>query len=130
MPSRTASWHYLNLETQTERLLQVLLFAQPVITKKLAYVKSFRDRLWRNDLMALSRADFEDMLRWRFLQAGGRLFPFDEAAIDRLFIVSAGLPRAACAIAKVALEEAANTTGVVTAFMIDQLKSQRFTKGE
>jgi general secretion pathway protein A len=49
---------YLNFETATEKVLQIVLFAMPNITKKLAYVPSLKNRLWRAEL---KRMTFEEL---------------------------------------------------------------------
>ncbi len=48
---------YLNFETSREKLLQIILFAQPPIIRKLAYAKAFRDRLWRTELRMMTRSE-------------------------------------------------------------------------
>lgn len=117
---------YLNFETNEEKILQIILFALPSITRKLAYAKTLRNRLWRSELREMNRAELAEMLRWRFAQAGGKTFPFEEAALERLFELTNGHPRNACGLAQLALETAALSTGRVTPSIIDQVKEKRF----
>lgn len=121
---------YLNYETGNEKILQIILFALPTITKKLAYAKTFRNRLWRTQLHEMTRSELEDMLRWRYQQAGGKLFPFEEAALDRLYTLTNGHPRSACGLAQLALELAAAGTGTITVELINRVKEKRFLEGE
>lgn len=117
---------YLNYETGEEKILQIILFALPTITRKLAYAKTLRNRLWRTELKEMSRAELEDMLRWRFQQAGGKVFPFEEAALDHLYTLTKGHPRSSCGLAQLALETAALSNGIITPQLIDRVKEKRF----
>lgn len=117
---------YLNFETQDAKILQIILFALPSITRKLAYAKTLRNRLWKTELHEMTREELSEMLRWRFTQAGGRIFPFDEAAITRLYDLTHGHPRNACGLAQLSLEIAALGTGQVTSTLVDEVKDKRF----
>ena len=117
---------YLNYENGEEKILQIILFALPTITRKLAYARTLRNRLWRTELKEFTRAELEDMLRWRFQQAGGKVFPFEEAALDHLYALTGGHPRSSCGLAQLALELAALSNGAITAALIDQVKDKRF----
>ncbi len=121
---------YLNYETGEEKILQIILFALPKITRKLAYAKTLRNRLWRTELREMSRAELDDMLRWRFQQAGGKVFPFEETALDRLYGLTGGHPRSSCGLAQLALELAALSNGAITAEMVEQVKDKRFLEAE
>ncbi len=85
-----------NLETDTQKLLQVLLLGQPEL----------RDMLDRDDLRQLAQritarfhltpldaGETERYLRHRYAIAGGRHLPFDNTAIRRLHQRSGGVPR-------------------------------------
>lgn len=117
---------YLNFETATEKVLQIILFAMPNIVRKLAYVPSLRNRLVRTELSRMSRGEMEEMLRWRFVQAGGKVFPFEEAAIDALYLLAQGHPRTTCGIARLALEAAAVRNTYVTPEIIQEAAAKRF----
>lgn len=117
---------YLNFETQDEKILQIILFALPSITRKLAYAKTLRNRLWRTELREMSRSELSEMLRWRFTQAGGAVFPFEDAALEHIYELTHGHPRNSCGLAQLALEIAAMSNGKVTPTIIDQVKEKRF----
>jgi general secretion pathway protein A len=121
---------YLNIETADEKTLQIILFALPNIIKKLAFAKTLRNRLWQTKLTEMTRSEMDEMLRWRFLQAGGVTFPFEEAAIDELFKLTGGHPRDACGVAQLALEVAALGDGRVTPKIVQKLKNKRFLEGK
>lgn len=117
---------YLNFETAEQKMLQIIFFALPNITRKLAYAKTLRNRLWRVQLSEMSRHEMAEMLRWRFVQAGGKVFPFAETAIDKLYELTQGHPRNSCGLAQIALELAALADGKVTPEIIEHVKGSRF----
>lgn len=117
---------YLNFETEDAKILQIILFALPTITRKLAYAQTLRNRLWKTELRAMTREELSEMLRWRFTQAGGKVFPFEEAALTRLYDLTQGHPRNACGLAQLALEVGALSNGKITPATIDQVKDKRF----
>lgn len=117
---------YLNFETSSEKVLQVILFAMPPILRKLAYVPSLRNRLFKTELVRMNRREIEEMLRWRFAQAGGKLFPFEASAIETLFELTQGHPRTTCGIAKLALEVAGVRNSSSTSTIIKEASEKRF----
>lgn len=117
---------YLNFETATEKVLQIILFAMPNIVRKLAYVPSLRNRLVRTELGRMSKPEMIEMLRWRFMQAGGKVFPFEDAALDTLFELAQGHPRSTCGVARLALELAAIRNTYVTSEIITEASKKRF----
>jgi hypothetical protein len=62
---------------------------------------------------------------WRFTQAGGRYFPFDNTALDTLFEVSKGNPRTICGVTQVALEYAGATNQAITPAIITDVAKRR-----
>lgn len=118
---------FLNFEDpRGGKLLQIVLFAMPQINRRLPYAPSFRNRLVKTELAKMSRAEMEAMLFWRFEQAGGKLFPFEPAALDTLYELSAGNPRTVCGIAQLALEAAAAGGHSITAATIAQVAERRY----
>lgn len=116
----------LNFETAEEKILQIILFALPKITRKLAYAKTLRNRLWRSELKTMKMSELSEMLRWRFAQAGGGVFPFEPEALTLLYKLTKGHPRSACGLAQLALEVAAFKEGRITPAIINQVKEKRF----
>ena len=117
---------YLNYETDEQKILQIILFALPIIRKKLAYAQTFRNRLWKTELAEMTQVEMAEMLRWRFTQAGGVTFPFETESIERLYQLTGGHPRLTCGLAQLALEVAALGDGRVSAQIINQIKDKRF----
>lgn len=118
---------FLNFEDpRGGKMLQVILFAMPAINKRLHFAKSLRGRLVRTELKKMTRKDMEDMLVWRFDQAGGKLFPFDKDALDTLFEITQGNPRTICGIGQLALELAGTTGRTVTPSTIREIAERRY----
>jgi general secretion pathway protein A len=117
---------YLNFETAAEKVLQIILFAMPNIVRKLAYVPSLRNRLVRTELLRMSQSEMVETLRWRFQQAGGKVFPFDPAALEALYQLTKGHPRSACGVALLALEVAAVRNTYITPDIVQEAATRRF----
>lgn len=117
---------YLNFETDEQKILQIILFALPAINKKLAYAKTLRNRLWKNEVLPMSQTEMTEMLRWRFTQAGGVGVPFDEVALELLYALTKGHPRTTCGLAQLAIEAAATRDGRVSVDIINLVKDKRF----
>jgi general secretion pathway protein A len=85
-----------NLETDTQKLLQVILIGQPELRTLLARddLRQLAQRITaRFHLTPLDEAGSERYLRHRHAVAGGVRLPFDKAAIRRLHRHSGGVPR-------------------------------------
>lgn len=120
---------YLNFETGQQKILQIVLFALPNVVRRLAYAKTLRNRLWRTKLAEMTRTEMDEMLRWRFAQAGGVTFPFEIEAVEHIFELTGGHPRSSCGLAQLALEVAALSDGRVTVSVVEQVKNKRFLEG-
>lgn len=96
----------MNYETNTSKLLQVVLFAQEEFRTRLQHPR-FRNLVNRtamsSTLDTLSLADTAAMLKHRWLIAGGKEFPFTEAAVAQLYAYSRGIPRTQIILADNAL---------------------------
>ena len=85
-----------NLETDTQKLLQVILLGQPELRELLARddLRQLAQRITaRYHLTPLDAAESERYLRHRYAIAGGVHLPFNRAAIRRLHARSGGVPR-------------------------------------
>lgn len=86
-----------NLETEKRKLLQVVLFGQPELDKKLDNdsVRQLKQRItFQYRMGALTRAEADDYVAHRLLVAGapgGRIFT--RPALRALFVASHGVPR-------------------------------------
>jgi general secretion pathway protein A len=85
-----------NLETNTQKLLQIILLGQPELREMLAKreLRQLSQRITaRFHLTALNYLETQHYLQHRFAVAGGRYFPFSEESIQLLFKYSGGIPR-------------------------------------
>jgi len=85
-----------NLETDTQKLLQIILLGQPELRTLLARedLRQLAQRITaRFHLTPLDAAETERYLRHRHAIAGGLHLPFSRAAIKRLHTHSGGVPR-------------------------------------
>ena len=85
-----------NLETNTQKLLQIVLLGQPELRQMLARpaLRQLAQRITaRFHLTPLQASDTGEYLRHRIGVAGGGGFPFEESAVRRLHSLSGGVPR-------------------------------------
>ncbi len=92
-----------NLETDTQKLLQIILVGQPELRDMLAEpgLRQLAQRITaRFHLTPLDVAGTTAYLRHRFRVAGGQHFPFDDGAVQRIHLRSGGIPRLVNVIAE------------------------------
>lgn len=95
-----------NLETATQKLLQILLLGQPELRDMLARedLRQLAQRITaRFHLTPLDADETESYLRHRYAVAGGQRFPFTKLAVKRIHAHSGGVPRLTNIIAERAL---------------------------
>ena len=92
-----------NYETNVEKLIQLVLFAQDDLRTRLAHPRgrSFRSRIaMASTLEALSPKETERMIAFRWsVASGGEKHPFQPEALRAIFAHARGVPREACIIA-------------------------------
>ncbi|MGC9325322.1 MAG: AAA family ATPase [Desulfomonilia bacterium] len=93
-----------NLETEKEKLLQIILVGQPELTQLLSSesMKQINDRiLLRYHLWPLSRRDTENYLAHRLIISGSQGdVQFTSTAVRRIYAYSGGIPRKINAVAE------------------------------
>jgi general secretion pathway protein A len=95
-----------NLETPTQKLLQIILLGQPELREKLAQpeLRQLAQRITaRYHLTPLDEAESDGYLRHRIAVAGGKRFPFTRLAVRSLHRAAGGVPRLLNVIAERAL---------------------------
>jgi general secretion pathway protein A len=96
----------MNYESNDQKFLQVVLFAQEEFRARLQHPR-FRNLVTRtamsSSLDALTPDETAAMLRHRWLVAGGKDFPFTDAAVDEIYRYSQGIPRTQVMLADNAL---------------------------
>ncbi len=93
----------LNYETNTEKLLQVVLFGQNELASRIDAIPELKSRMFPSALAALDARDTEDLIAFRMTVAGANLNPFTPEATQAIFRTSLGLPRAICQLCDMAL---------------------------
>src|SRR5213080_4874205 len=88
--------HYLlNFETNTTKLLQIVLVGQEELGTKIIQYRELASRMFPIAMNAMSPDDLRDMITFRLTVAGhnGELFAESEEAYKTLYTYTKGLPR-------------------------------------
>lgn len=104
--------HYLlNFETNTTKLLQIVLVGQEELGTKIIQYKELASRMFPIAMNAMSPIDLQDMINFRLNVAGyrGELFEDGEKAYKTLYAYTKGLPRDAIKVCFELLIELAAT---------------------
>jgi len=117
-----------NLETNRQKLLKVVLIGQPELQQLLKRneLRQLAQRITaRYHLLPLDRSDTGHYVAHRLQVAGGNLDIFQRTAIQRLYIISAGIPRVINLLCERALLIASShQSSVVNAMMVEQASNQ------
>jgi general secretion pathway protein A len=100
--------HYLlNFETATTKLLQIVLAGQDELAAKILRYKELASRMYPIAINAMSGEDLQEMIRFRWMVAGGKDLPFvsGNGPYKALFTYSKGLPRDAVKMCDEVLRE-------------------------
>jgi len=98
----------VNYESNDQKFLQVVLFAQEEFRTALHRARNLESRMvMAATLEALTLADTQQMLRFRWQVAGGAEFPFSDEAVQAIYEAARGVPRSAVILADNALLAAA-----------------------
>jgi general secretion pathway protein A len=113
-----------NLETDHQKLMQIVLMGQPELREKLQQPKlrQLRQRITvRYHLRPLDLVETADYINHRLSQAGANGAPrFDEGAIKLIYKYSGGIPRLINAVCdKTLLAGFVMQTGLITRKLVD-----------
>lgn len=103
--------HFFNFSTDTEFLIQMVLFAQLDLQPKLERLPSLKSRLGLAKLNPLDLKQTKEMMQFRWTVAGGKKLPFDDEAITELYRLTAGVPRSIVKLANETLIRTAVDNG-------------------
>jgi general secretion pathway protein A len=120
----------LNFETNTQKLLQIVLFGQNELGQKIDREPELKDRVTIfGALSSLTIEDAKNMINYRWQVAGGNDLPFEDAAVEAIFKYSRGLPRKICKLCDNSLIRAAssNATTINTDIIEYVAKEVRLT---
>lgn len=97
--------HLFNFTTDTEFLLQMALFGQPELEKKIVKFESLNSRMHQARLEPFDLAQTKKMMQFRWRVSGGieETFPFNDGAVEEIHQLSGGVARTVCKLAESAL---------------------------
>jgi general secretion pathway protein A len=89
--------HYLlNFETATTKLLQIVLVGQEELASRIVRYQELASRMFPIAISAMSPEELEQMIRFRWMVAGGKDMPFTtdgKEIFKTLYAYTKGLPR-------------------------------------
>ena len=89
--------HYLlNFETATTKLLQIVLVGQEELAARIVRYRELASRMFPIAISAMSPEELEQMIRFRWMVAGGKEVPFasnSKEIYKTLYAYTKGLPR-------------------------------------
>jgi general secretion pathway protein A len=91
--------HLFNFTTKNEFLIQMALFGQPELHRRIRRFKSLASRMYMAKLHPFNLEQTEKMMRFRWTVAGGKKFPFKKEAIEEIFRLTKGIARDICKLA-------------------------------
>jgi general secretion pathway protein A len=95
--------HLFNFSTNTEFLIQMVLFGQPELQPKLDRLNSLKNRMSVARLKPFDLEQTKAMMQFRWTVAGGKQFPFENSAVEEVFRITQGVPRSIVKLANEAL---------------------------
>src|SRR5215210_5865640 len=95
--------HLFNFTTRNEFLIQIALFGQPELHKRIQNFKSLSSRMHLARLQPFDLTQTKEMMQFRWTVAGGKELPFDQEAIVEVYRYSGGVARNICKLANEAL---------------------------
>lgn len=93
----------LNYETNTEKLLQIVLFGQNELASRIDALPELKSRMFPTALAALNADETHEMIGYRMTVAGAKSNPFTPKASSAVYRASLGLPRQVCQLCDMAL---------------------------
>ena len=95
--------HLFNFATRNEFLIQIALFGQPELQRRIKRYRSLASRMYMAKLHPFDLKQTKEMMRFRWTVAGGRKLPFDKQAIEEIYRLTGGIAREICKLAHEAL---------------------------
>ena len=95
--------HLFNFTTRNEFLIQIALFGQPDLHKRIKRFKSLASRMYMARLQLFEIKQTEEMMKFRWRAAGGDRLPFQPEAIAEIYRLTRGIARDICKLANEAL---------------------------
>jgi len=95
--------HLFNFTTDSQFLIQIALFGQPELHKRIRRFRSLSSRMYMAKLHPFDLKQTKAMMRFRWTVAGGKDLPFEREAIKEIFRLTGGIARDICKLANEAL---------------------------
>jgi general secretion pathway protein A len=113
----------LNFETNTRKLIQIVLIGQNELRNKLRLKRALASRVsTRSTLEPLHYEDTRSMINFRVMVAGRQTPLFTDEAIDRIYNSSRGMPREICVLGLNLLPAAVvHKVPIIDAWLVDQV---------
>jgi general secretion pathway protein A len=116
----------LNFESNTQKLIQIIMIGQNELRNKLRLKKPLRSRIaTRSTIEPLDLKDTRDMINFRVMVAGRTGPLFTDNAIQVIYDYSHGMPRDVCSLGLNVLPLALlNRAGIIDAELVEQALSE------
>ena len=95
--------HLFNFTTKNSFLIQMALFGQPELHKRIKRFRSLSSRMYMAKLHPFDLKQTEEMMQFRWTVAGGKKLPFEKEAIEEIYRLTGGKVRDICKLASEAL---------------------------
>ena len=95
--------HLFNFTTRSEFLIQIALFGQPELHKRIKRFRSLASRMYMAKLRPFDLRQTQAMMSFRWTVAGGDKLPFDREAIAEVYRLTRGIAREICKLANESL---------------------------
>jgi general secretion pathway protein A len=95
--------HLFNFTTNNRFLIQIALFGQPELHKRIKRFRSLYSRMYMAKLQPFDLKQTRSMMKFRWTVAGGKQLPFDKQSIEEIYRLTGGIARDICKLANEAL---------------------------
>jgi general secretion pathway protein A len=95
--------HLFNFATKKQFLIQMALFGQPELHKRIKRFRSLSSRMYVAKLQPFDARQTKLMMGFRWTVAGGKKLPFDRASISEIHRLTGGIARDICKLANESL---------------------------
>jgi len=95
--------HLFNFTTNSQFLIQIALFGQPELHKRIKRFRSLSSRMYMAKLHPFDLKQTKTMMEFRWTVAGGKNLPFEMDAIEEIYRLTGGIARDICKLANEAL---------------------------
>ncbi len=99
--------HLFNFSTRNQFLIQIALFGQPELHKRIIRFKSLSSRMYMAKLHPFTVKQTRAMMQFRWTVAGGQTLPFTDEAVAEIYRLTSGIARDICKLANETLLRAA-----------------------